>query len=563
MTTLTAPDSFELRGYQVDAIERIEAAAERGCRRQLVMAATGLGKTIIFTALAKRRGGRALILAHRDELIGQAWAKVRELWPGADVGVVKGARNEVHSHVVCASVQTLSRPNRLGQLLAASDGSTLLGQVDPFELVIIDEAHHGTADSYGRIIRALDAGAPDGPLLIGVTATPKRADGKGLDALFDEVTVAYDIMFGIRAGYLSDLRGIAVELADFNTSDIKTTAGDYQPGDAGRLLEQAHAPRLMVKAWQEHAADRRTLVFCPTVAMAEHVAAEFVGAGVTAECVHGGTDPWERSRMLSAFEAGDVQVMVNCAVLTEGYDNPRVDCVVIARPTRSQGLYVQMVGRGTRRHPAKADCLVMDLVGATNDNTLVTIPSLFGLEKHYRERARNGAAGVAALAGEQHEEQKRLGLLTAHEIELFKQVRSEGFAWVATHAAGMPQRYVRTLDGDDRRTVVLAEQREGWVAGVMLPDGRRHALVRDVSQEMAQGVAEDYIRANMRRLDIARVDAPWRKRPPTEKQRRAAKRWRMKIDPKWNAGQLADALDQRIAKANDAQAQRQSRKASA
>jgi superfamily II DNA or RNA helicase len=548
MPTATT-ERLTLRDYQTEALDRIDAAAARGCRAQLGVAATGLGKTIIFTSLARRIGGRTLILAHRDELITQAWHKVREVWPEAEVGVVKGPRNDVTSQVVCASVQTLSRPRRLGQLLAATDGSTLLGQVGPFSLVVIDEAHHGTAASYERIIRALEAGTPDGPLLLGVTATPKRADGKGLDRLFSEVTFVYDVLYGIRAGYLSDLRGLAVELADFNTADVKVTAGDFNAGDAGRLLMQAHAPDLIVKAWQEHAAERRTLVFCPTVAMAGAVADAYRHAGIAAGMVHGGTDPHERARLLADFQSGALQVMANCAVLTEGYDNPRVDCVIVARPTRSQGLYVQMVGRGTRRHPDKADCLIMDLVGATADHTLQTIPSLFGLEKKHRDRARDGSGTVASLAQAQHDDRKRAGALTAREVALFESVRAEGIAWVRTHSDGAElRRYVRPMADRDHRTVVLAERPSGWLAGVLRGDGARQVLIKDVEQEMAQGVAEDYLRLHATHTNVVRADAPWRKRPPTPKQRRLAKRWHLPVEKAWTAGELADALDAHIAR---------------
>src|SRR5690606_22996282 len=231
------PVRVTLRPYQADALDRVAAAEARGVRRQLLVAATGLGKTVMFSALAERRGGRTLILAHRDELVAQAAAKVSEVWPDASVGVVKAERDEVHADVVVASVQTLARPARLERLCATyEDRRLLLGAAAPFGLVVIDEAHHAAAETYGRIITRLRAGDPDGPLLLGVTATPDRGDGQGLDGVFDEVVATYDVLWGIRSGYLADLRGIAVTLDGLDLSSVKVSRGDFQAGDAGRAL---------------------------------------------------------------------------------------------------------------------------------------------------------------------------------------------------------------------------------------------------------------------------------------------------------------------------------------
>lgn len=545
---------LELRDYQIEAHAKIADAESRGVRRQLGVAATGLGKTVIFTALAERRGDRALILAHRDELVSQAVAKVREVWPAIDVGIVKGAQNDVHSHVVVASVQTLARERRLQQLIAPfTDEQRLLGREDPFGLVVIDEAHHAAADSYKRVMTALRCGDEDGPLLLGVTATPDRGDGLGLDKLFDEIVFSYDMLWGIARGYLSDLRGLQVTIDGLDTDRLKVSRGDYEAGAAGRAMEQAGAPTMIVRAWQEHAEPRKTLVFTPTVAMAEHVVAEFVGAGVSAAAVSGETPIDERRRILSAFSEGKIQVVANCAVLTEGYDEPSIECVVIARPTKSRALYVQMIGRGTRRAPGKDDCLVLDVVGASASHSLMTIPSLFGIGKIGRARAIDGSAPLSEIIADEQTEMVRLGTLKAEEVELFRKVRAEGVAWVAVHDDGAAcRRYVKSL-GKDRAdnvlpTVVLAqrvEHEDVWTAGLLMPDGTKRALITNVTMSTAQGVAEDYVRKHAP-AGLASVSAAWRSRPPSKAQRDAAKRWHMAVDASWNAGQLSDALERHI-----------------
>lgn len=568
---------FTLREYQEDALDRTAKAEARGVRKQLGVAATGLGKTVMFSALAERRGGRALVLVHRDELVSQAVDKMRQVWPEARVGIVKAKDDDVRADVVVASIQTLARPARLARLLAPITGSSLLSRAAPFELVIVDEAHHSAAQTYRSILEAVRAGEPErlatpeevdagcelgvvseGPLLLGVTATPDRGDGKGLDDLFDEIVWNYDILWGIRSGYLSDVRGLRVTLSTLDLSAVKVSRGDYEAGAAGRALEDAQAPALTVAAWMEHALGRRTLVFTPTVHLASLTAAAFVSAGVAAGIVHGGTPIEERREILRDYSDGRIDVLCNCAVLTEGYDEPRTDCIVIARPTKSRALYTQMIGRGTRRHPDKSDLLVLDVVGASADLSLVTIPSLFGVDPRVAPY-RDGDA-ITEVIDRQDRELVRLGRLKTEEAEMFSKMRTSGLAWVAVHRDGAAlRRYVLNM-GRDVPTVVLAQKDGGdmWTSGLQwdearvgeTPIVRKRAFIVDVPLETAQGVAEDWVRKEGRRW-LHRVDteAEWRKRKPTPKQIAAAQKWRIKIDPTWTAGQLSDAMNEKIAKA--------------
>lgn len=575
---------LELRDYQLDALTRTEAAEARGVRKQLGVAATGLGKTVMFCALAERRGGRALVIAHRDELVTQAAAKVLEVWPelgytsstyealrgehmgllrrtgqarmGGGVGIIKAGANDAHAHVIVASVQTLARDKRLAQLVRSQD--SLLHGDRPVELVVVDEAHHAAATTYRKVLTELRAGEDDGPLLLGVTATPDRGDGKGLDDLFQEVVWSYDILWGIRAGYLSDLQGKRVKVGKLDLTRVKVSRGDYDQGQAGAAMEEAGAPAAIVKAWKANAEGRKTLVFTPTVAMAELVAGSFDRAGIAAAWVHGGTPLDERRELLRRFSAGDVQVLANCAVLTEGYDEPSVSCVVVARPTKSRALYTQMVGRGTRRYPTKDDCLVLDVVGATDVHSLVTVPSLFGI-KNPREWEKTGGT-VARTMAKQVEEEVRLGQLTAADAELFAKVVSSGIAWVELHKPGdQLRRYCRPL-GVNQPLVVLAQREEGdvWTSGLQWADGAKQVLVANVAMEMAQGVAEDYVRKNSQALGLVSANAKWRKGKPSPRQMAAAAKWRMKVDPSWTAGELSDKMEAHIQRTKAAIARRRS-----
>lgn len=552
-------EGFALRPYQEQAIDRIEIAERRGVRRQLGVAATGLGKTIMFCSLARQRVGRTLILAHRDELVNQAAAKIREVWPDVAVGIVKAERNDVDAQVVVASVQTLSRGSRLDQLTGAGG----VFPVEAFGLVVVDEAHHAAAKTYRAILDGLDAGTPGGPLLLGVTATPDRGDGKGLDDLFDEIVFSYDILWGIRAGYLSDIRGLRVQIDALDLSAVKVSRGDYQAGDVGRALDTADAPNVIAESWLRHAAGRRTLVFTPTVETAIHTRDAFESRGVNAGCVFGAMPPDERHDTLHRFSTGALDVLVNCMVLTEGYDEPRVDCIIVARPTKSRALYTQMIGRGTRRHPDKADCLVIDVVGVSEEHSLVTVPSLFGIDPKRFDRMVGAGDLLTRALTEQDDEAIAAGRLKAEEVALFRQVQAQGIAWIVASHPGELTRYVRPLGADGAGvrlpTVVLARRPSDlWTAGLIAPDGTKRVLIGEVDMELAQGVAEDYVRKMASRSALVETDARWRKRRPSDKAKAAATRWKLPDVTKYKtAGDLSDALDAHIVRVQEARRRRE------
>ena len=404
--------ALELRPYQAEAISAIEDAERRGVRRPLLGLPTGTGKTVIFAALIRRRGGSALVLAHRDELLVQATDKIRQVDPAARLGLVKAEANEVEAPVVVASMQTLARESRLVRLPRR------------FETVVVDEAHHATADSYRRVLDWVDGS----PLLLGVTATPERADGASLGEVWDEVVYSRSLLEMIRAGYLVDLRGLRVRLA-FDFSRLRVSHGDFVDADAAAALTAADAPAHACAAYLEHAAGRKALLFTPTVELAHLMAEAFRARGVPAEAVDGSLPLEERRAILARLRSGETQVVANCAVLTEGFDEPSVDCVIVARPTRSRILYVQMIGRGTRTFPNKRDCLIIDLVGATERHDLLTLPQLFGLgdaealeDRTVTEALEREHAAAAASATTE-------APLVAEEVDLFRE-RAK-LRWVA------------------------------------------------------------------------------------------------------------------------------------
>ena len=381
-----------LRPYQRECIESIESAEKNGTNRQLVALPTGTGKTIIFTTVAKNRNGRTLILAHRDELIEQAVDKLTMVWDDAKVGVVKAERNEIDKQVVVGSVQTVSRENRLEQL------------PNDFDFIVTDEAHHGAAATYRRIYEYLGVmqkathdfvlgSTDDGEerkcdaLHLGVTATPERTDKIGLDDVFDEIVFHRSIQDFI-PDYLCDLRCVQV-MTYIDINGVETWAGDLRTDQLSALLNTANCNELIVEAWKEHAlkrgsatalsTGRLTLCFTTSVAHARDLCVAFQEAGIDAAWVCGETPLDERRDILAKFAQREIEVLTNCAVLCEGYDNPALDCIILARPTKSTLLYTQMIGRGTRTFPDKKDCLILDVSCISTEHDLVSFPSLFGL----------------------------------------------------------------------------------------------------------------------------------------------------------------------------------------
>jgi superfamily II DNA or RNA helicase len=512
--------ALELRPYQAEAIAAIEEAERRGVHRPLLGLPTGTGKTVIFAALIRRRGGSALVLAHRDELLVQATDKIRQVDPAAHLGLVKAEANEVEAPVVVASVQTLAHESRLARL------------PQRFQTVVVDEAHHATADSYRRVLDWVDAS----PLLLGVTATPERADNASLGEVWDEVVYSRSLLEMIRAGYLVDLRGLRVRLAlDF--SRLRVSHGDFVDADAAAALTAADAPAHACAAYLQHAPSRKALLFTPTVELAHLMAAAFRARGVAAEAVDGSLPLEERRAILARLRSGDTQVVANCAVLTEGFDEPSVDCIIVARPTRSRILYIQMIGRGTRTYPNKRDCLIVDLVGASERHDLLTLPRLFGFgdttaleERTVTEALEHEHAAADPATTE--------APLVAEEIDLFRERArlrwvEVGASWAVTTGRGL---------------LVVEPYADAWrVVAQEARTRQRQVLAHGLDLGYAHGVAEDFIR----RLGAAHLvapDAPWRTDAISNKQRALLNRLGIPYDADLNRGAASDLISAELAK---------------
>ena len=348
---------MRLRPRQSLFVERsLAALCDHG--NTLSIASTGFGKTIALSAVvAKSLEGtdaKACILAHRDELTAQNRAKFGRVAPDITTSVVDAQAKSWAGRATFAMVPTLTRPANLAAMPA-------------LDLLVIDEAHHAVADSYRRIIDHV-RGANPACRIFGVTATPNRGDRKGLREIFDNVGDQVRLGELIASGHLVPPRTYVIDVGvQEQLRAVRKSAADYDMTEVAQIMNRAPVTDEVVRHWQEKASERPTVVFCSTVAHAENVAAAFNGAGVSAAVIHGDLDAGTRRQILAAYAAGEIRVIVNVAVLTEGWDHPPTSCVVLLRPSSYKSTMIQMVGRGLRtvdpdEHPGvvKTDCIVLD-----------------------------------------------------------------------------------------------------------------------------------------------------------------------------------------------------------
>ncbi len=343
-----------LRPRQEVFVGRVLAALEEH-GSTLGIAPTGAGKTVMMSAIIGRHGGRALVLQHRDELVEQNRRTFQAVNPGVGSTVWTASDKRWSQTATFAMVPTLSREGSLSKMPA-------------FDLVLCDEAHHAAADSWMRIIERARELNPD-VKVCGVTATPNRADKKGLRKVFGNVADQITVAELIRAGHLVAPRAMVIDvgISDGLSKIPKTRVGEYDMAAVEALMDVAPVTDAILGQWRAQAGDRRTIAFCSTVGHAEHVAEAFRAAGVAAACVTGETGSEERKRTFRALDRGELQVLTNVAVATEGFDSPPISCVMLLRPSSCESTMVQMIGRGLRtidpkRYPGlvKTDCVVMD-----------------------------------------------------------------------------------------------------------------------------------------------------------------------------------------------------------
>ena len=482
---------MNLRPYQQQAFDSITSGWAE-CQRQLAVIATGGGKTILFSHLAAAEPGRTLILAHRAELIQQAVAKLHAA-TGIFASVEMGDSRAIPGHgVVVASVQSMR---------------ARLAKYDPaaFDLVIADEAHHALASEWQSVLRHFASAR-----VLGVTATPSRSDKKALGSYFQRLACEVTLLDLIRDGFLSPIRALKLPV-EVDVSTLRTRRGDLAAGDVGCAL----SPRLaaVADAVADEIWSRKTLVFLPLCETSEAFAAALRARGIDARHVAG--DSPDRAELLAWFSTPGPKALCNAMLLTEGYDEPSVDCLVMLRATQSGALYSQMVGRGTRLYPDKEFCLILDPLWITGDHRLCKPADICAGSPEHRDALQARLdLGEDLLEAEEKAQANLAESLERKLKEAAKKKAPKGLidpvAWALALHDGDLAEWEPTMESD-AEPATAGQMRDLaefglWAEGDRMCRGYAAALLARVHERKRLGLASPKQVALLRRLGLANAD---------------------------------------------------------
>lgn len=539
-----------LRPYQRETIDRVKADWASGYSDVMVTMATGGGKTVVFLQLldeVMKPGQRALVIAHRKELIDQPLERIQTMFPQrmARAGIVMADQNDCHAEIVIATVQTLQSAKRMQQILA-------YGKID---YLVIDEAHHAPAATYTNVIALLKAGNPD-LLHLGVTATPLRADKRGLREVYEKESAHYGIRELVKGGYLATPRWLAIEtgisLAGVRSSGTGDNR-DFNQGELASVFETANCFELVVETHKKYAADRPSICFTASVEGAYSLAETFSNAGIPAAASDGTMGKAERSELLARFRRGDIQILCNVALWTEGLDLPEISCIHQVRPTQSDGLYTQMIGRALRLLPGKTDALILDYVPAETRN-IAMLGDVLGVDARkdiYVKPADEVEVGevVAGLTFD-----GEVKWLEGNPMELISRqldyLDAAPWLWLAPSGKGGP--LVLGLgnmsDGTDRTLVMTPAAEVVHAYLVAKREGERwhkaYAVKSGSLEEVTEWAAE-YAEARGNRT-LAGKSRRWAHNEASEGQIKYAKALGI-YKPGMNRGDVADAITAKLA----------------
>lgn len=512
-----------MRPYQEECIEAINKHFLDGKKRQLISLPTGAGKTVIFAALIHRRKERALVLAGSIDLLRQTREKICMFYKDASVGLVDQAHKEFAANTVVASIQSASVTENLEHLVYQN-----------FQLIVIDEAHHASAKSYVEVLKELGCFAPDGPLLVGFTATPFRSDSKGLKKIFDTVVFERNIRDMVYEGYLCKPEGIRIA-TDINFKDIATQNGDFTLGALQKVLNTPEMRQVVVDKYKQVALGKKAICFCTSVDHAKMLADVFCSKNINAQFISGEHTEQERMAIFKDFKDGKIDVLTNCNLLTEGFDEPSISCVIIARPTKSKGLYRQMIGRGLRLFPNKSSCLIIDFGDKTH--TIVDTTVLLEFEEH------ESTVGKRKKTKSEIEKERSIpqGLNKKLKAILLQyDPLNDEFFW---EREGLS--YVIRGGLNHQSTVRVFPDDDGMYSAWFSSENARKCIAKNVSFEYGFTAAQDFVRQNRKLFTLNDKNAVWRKEPISEKQQSllSGKGYKKGIDA-LTKGQASDLINQ-------------------
>ncbi len=414
-----------LRNYQINCLNAINNGLKRH-NSVIAQLPTGAGKTVIFNTFALKNTGRTLVIVHRNELLSQTVEKYAQA----------GGKEEDAKFIKAGDIN-------IGNLLTVAMIQTLYGQIDKinlrlFNTVIVDESHHSMASTWKAVIAKFkDAGVK----IVGVTATPFRTDNQDLKEIYDELVFKLEITDLITAGFLCPVVGKTVEIpADFSglktKKDKETGESDFTKSSIGKVLDNAQVNFSVADRWLEFGENRKTIFFTVSIEHAENLHREFVKRGVNSAVISSKLKIEYRNKIINDFKDGNIKVLINVDILTEGFDDPSVECICLLRPTKSLSLYAQIIGRGLRPSPAtkKKDCLMLDFTGRNKDMSIVGLGELFDLPLELKEHIDKEGISIGSVETEEFEEDENGELKQKRELKLLIGNNTKDFSFESKEA---------------------------------------------------------------------------------------------------------------------------------
>ena len=466
-------EKLELREYQQEALRNLQVMRENKESIALLYQATGTGKTVTAVMDAKSVGGRTLFVAHTMELVNQAYQTFQALWKGASVGKFADSVKELNKDIVCGSIQSIAL-------------NLDMFKEDDFDYIIIDEAHHATADTYQKVLAYFKP-----KFLLGLTATPERADDTNILEIFKNTAHKLDIRTAVEIGALVDVRCIRIH-TNIDMTQVRFNSVQYNVRDLDIKICVTERNALIVKTWLDYVKDKRTVVFCVSVKHAEQIAALFKEKGVSAEVVSASMKTSERNELLAKFSKGELKVLCACDLLNEGWDCPETEVLFMARPTMSKVLYTQQLGRGMRLSEGKEYLMVFDFVdNAGQYNAPYSLHRLFRLKDYRAGGLVLGKKGEREAENDLYAKGERPDAVIDYPVDATDYEAVDIFNW-QEEAAGMisQMEFVRRVD-------VQSETIERYVReGKLIPDlivpMSEHRVFKYFKEESLERYAKEY-----------------------------------------------------------------------
>ena len=379
---------FTPRPYQKKAVDAVISLYNRGQHKMLLHLPTGAGKTVVAAIIIEKLLDfpdveKILFIAHREEILDQTRQKITRHLPRINVQIEQGSRlSSPDADVTIASVQSLIRRKE---------------KFDPkaFSVLICDECHRALAPSWADVISYFCEKKKTNSLLLGMTATPRRSDGRSALDVFNEIAFEISRIELQDLGYLVPLQYYTVQ-AELNLDKVKMSGGDFQVGSLSKIMNTPKKRAIALKSWLKKGQGRKTIAFCAGVAHAHQLANDFTSHGIKADAIDGRTA--NRRDILQRFRNGDIEVLTNYGVLTEGFDEPKIECILMARPTTSPLVYTQCIGRGLRPYKGKKSCTIIDIIDRSTHQLQYGVSDMCGLPKNWRSNGRDPHRESSAIS---------------------------------------------------------------------------------------------------------------------------------------------------------------------